>query len=123
MFGGISRLVLLRGRHPHGALPTIERGLQWVLMGGFMRRRRFAGLPLVLPLILVGCTIYIGSNDDETGGPVSQGGDVVSPEEAQQAREAEAWAHTANVVYKGGEVLYSFELPSGDILDFIKRDT
>jgi hypothetical protein len=84
-----------------------------------MRRWRF----LLLPLVLAGCTIYIGPYDDETGGTANQGGDVVSPEEAQQAREAEAWSYIANVVYKGGEVLYSFELPSGDILDFVNRDT
>jgi hypothetical protein len=88
-----------------------------------MRRRRFGGLRLLLPVVLAGCTIYIGPYDDETGGATNQGGDVVSPEEAQQARGAEAWSYTANVVYKGGEVLYSFELPSGDILDFVNRDT
>jgi hypothetical protein len=77
----------------------------------------------LLPLVLAGCTIYLGPYDDDTGGTANQGGDVVSPEEAQQAREAEAWSYTANVVYKGGEVLYSFELPSGDILDFVDRDT
>jgi hypothetical protein len=57
-----------------------------------MRRRRFGGLHLLLPLVLAGCTIYIGPYDDEPGGTANQGGDVVSPEEAQQAREAEAWS-------------------------------
>jgi hypothetical protein len=77
----------------------------------------------LLPLVLAGCTIYLGPYDDDTGGTANQSGDAVSPEEAQQAREAEAWSYTANVVYKGGEILYSFELPSGDILDFVNRDT
>jgi len=77
-----------------------------------MRRRRF----LLLPLVLTGCTIYVGPYDDEPGETANQGGEVVSPEEAQQAREAEAWSYTANVIYKGAEILYSYELPSGDIV-------
>jgi hypothetical protein len=79
-------------------------------------------LALVLAVV-AGCTIYLGPYEDDTGGTANQSGEVVSPEEAQQAREAEAWSYVANVVYKGGEVLYSFELPSGDILDFVNRDT
>lgn len=88
-----------------------------------MRRHRFGRLHLLLPLVLAGCTIYLGPSDDDTGGAADEPGDVVSPEEAQQAREEEAWWHTANVIYKGGEILYSFELSSGDIVDFINRDT
>ena len=84
-----------------------------------MRQRRF----LLLPLVLAGCTIYVGPYDDEPGETANQGGEVVSPEEAQQAREAEAWSYTANVIYKGAEILYSYELPSGDIVDFVNRDT
>jgi hypothetical protein len=77
----------------------------------------------LLPLVLAGCTIYVGPYDDEPGETANQGGEVVSPEEAQQAREAEAWSYTANVIYKGAEILYSYELPSGDIVDFVNRDT
>jgi hypothetical protein len=76
-----------------------------------------------VPAVVAGCTIYLGPYDDDTGGTANQSGEVISPEEAQQARDAEAWSYTANVIYKGGEILYSYELPSGDIVDFINRDT
>jgi hypothetical protein len=44
-------------------------------------------------------------------------------DEAQQARKEETERYTREVVYKGGEILEAFQLPSGDVLDFIKRDT
>jgi hypothetical protein len=55
-------------------------------------------------------------SDPTTTNPERPRTKVVSPEEAQQAREAEAWSYTANVIYKGAEILYSYELPSGDIV-------
>jgi hypothetical protein len=44
-------------------------------------------------------------------------------DEAQQARLEETEWYTRSVIYKGGEILQAVELPSGDVLDFIKRDT
>jgi len=79
------------------------------------------------------CTITIGPYDDaeETGprntsalpAPKDGPADEPLPDAAQQARKEEADWYTANVVYKGGEILQAIQLPSGDILDFIKRDT
>jgi hypothetical protein len=79
------------------------------------------------------CTITIGPYDD-TGGtappktsvlPDPEGGPADEPplEEAQQARLEEAEWYTRTVIYKGGEILHSIQLPSGDVVDFLNRDT
>jgi hypothetical protein len=97
--------------------------------------RRFVFLFLLLALALVGsaCTITIGPYDDADGTgpqntsalPAPKNGPADEPllDAAQQARKEEADWYVANVVYKGGEVLHAIQLPSGDVLDFIKRDT
>jgi hypothetical protein len=90
---------------------------------------------LLLLLTLVGstCTLRIGSYDD-TGGtappktsvlPAPDDGTTDEPplNEAQQARLEEAERYTAQVVYKGAEILHAVQLPSGDVIDFINRDT
>ena len=98
-------------------------------------RRIFAFLLFLFALALVGsaCTITIGPYDD-TGRtappnasvlPDPQGGPADEPplDEAQQARLEETEGYTRTVIYKGGEILYSIQLPSGDVVDFINRDT
>jgi hypothetical protein len=98
-------------------------------------RRVFAFLLFLFALALVGsaCTITIGPYDD-TGGtappktsvpPDPQGGPADEPplDEAQQARLEETEGYTRTVIYKGGEILHSIQLPSGDVVDFLNRDT
>ena len=41
----------------------------------------------------------------------------------QQVRQSAAHKYTADVVYHGGTIVATFQLPSGDIVDFIDRDT
>jgi hypothetical protein len=43
--------------------------------------------------------------------------------EAQQAKKDEVAKYIMEVVYQGGHILGSFQLPSGDVLDFIDRGT
>jgi hypothetical protein len=98
-------------------------------------RRGFAFLLFLLALASVGsaCTITIGPYDDAEGtgprttpalpAPENGPADEAPLDAAQQARKEEADWYTANVIYKGGEILHSVQLPSGDVLDFIKRDT
>jgi hypothetical protein len=98
-------------------------------------RMRWYTLLVLLLLTLVGstCTLRIGSYED-TGGsapkktsvlPAPEDGttDELPLDEAQQARLEEAEWYIATVIYKGGEIVHSVQLPSGDILDFINRDT
>jgi hypothetical protein len=79
------------------------------------------------------CVITIGPYDD-TGGtagaetsvlPAPAGGSVdESPlDEAQKARKEEVERYIAATIYKGGDILHAVELPSGDVLDFMDRDT
>lgn len=90
-------------------------------------------LVLWLTFVSNGCTITIGPYDD-TGEsapskpsvlPAPTGGAADDPplDEAQQARLEETEWYTRSVIYKGGEILQAVQLPSGDILDFINRDT
>lgn len=101
---------------------------------GFIRTRRFTFLPLlVLPLVCNACVIILGPHDDasETGpskpsllpDPIEGPMDEPVLDDAQQARKEEAERYTAEVIYQGGEILTTIQLPSGDILDFINRDT
>ena len=98
-------------------------------------RRIVAFLFILLALASVGsaCTITIGPHDDAEGTappktsvlPDPQDGPADEPplDEAQQARLEETEWYTRNVIYKGGEILHTIQLPSGDVVDFIKRDT
>jgi hypothetical protein len=99
-----------------------------------MRTCRFALLlSLLVALISSACTITIGPYEDTRGTappktsvlPDPQGGSADEPplEEAQQARLEETEWYTRNVIYKGGEILHTIQLPSGDVVDFINRDT
>ena len=99
-----------------------------------MRTRRARVLSLLLLTPVCGaCTITIGPYDD-TGGteprntsvlPAPNGEPVDEPplDKAQQARLEETEWYTRSVIYKGGEILQAVQLPSGDVLDFIRRDT
>jgi hypothetical protein len=57
--------------------------------------------------------------------PDPEGGSADEPslDEAQQTRLEETEWYTRTVVYKGGEILHSIQLPSGDVVDFLNRDT
>jgi hypothetical protein len=97
-------------------------------------RRGFAVLCFLLALALSGsaCTITIGPYDDVEGtgsrntpalpAPKNGSEDETPLDEAQQARKEETERYTRDVIYKGGEILEAVELPSGDVIDFIKRD-
>jgi hypothetical protein len=97
--------------------------------------RGFAFLFFLPALALAGsaCTITIGRYDDTEGTgprntsalPAPKDGPADEPllDAAQRARKEEADRYTATVIYKGGEILHAIQLPSGDVLDFIKRDT
>jgi len=84
-------------------------------------------------LLCSGCIITIGPLDEtaENGDgktsvlpdPGEEPVDGPPLAEAQQARKEEADRYTAEVIYQGGEILATFQLPSGDVLDFINRDT
>jgi hypothetical protein len=103
-------------------------------MGTFLGRG-FADLSSLLALALMGsaCTITIGPYDDTEGSgpqdtyalPAPENGPADEPllDVAQQARKEEADRYIADVIYKRGEILHAIQLPSGDVLDFIKRDT
>lgn len=100
--------------------------------GGIMSRFALLCVLPLLPLACVvcsACTIYIGPYEDNDNSaqqpPEPNDGSAEEPalDEAQQARQAEAERYTVDVIYKGAEILAAFELPSGDILDFIDRDT
>lgn len=84
-------------------------------------------------LVCSGCTIYIGPYDDTRGAapgkpsvlpdPTGEPVDEPTLDEAQQARKEEADRYIAEVIYQGGEIVASVQLPSGDVLDFINRDS
>ncbi len=90
-------------------------------------------IPTAVALLCSGCVITIGPLDETTGNgdgktsvlpdPEEEPVDEPALDEAQQARKEEADRYTADVIYQGAEVLATFQLPSGDILDFINRDT
>lgn len=85
---------------------------------------------LYIALLLVGaagCTFHFGSMADptESAPPLPDPGSGVDPsvEHAQKARQEEVERYIAEVVYQGGTVVYSALLPSGDIVDFVDRNT
>lgn len=106
-------------------------------------RRRVAclGIGLVALLFNVGgCTITFGPLDETNGAsddttpvlpaPRPPGGGTPAPggggpvlDGAQQARKDEVDKYIAEVVYQGGKIRESIQLPSGDVLDFIDRNT
>jgi hypothetical protein len=82
-------------------------------------------------LVCSGCTIYIGPYDDSDRNapgkpsvlPDPSEGPTNEPalDEAQQARKEEAERYVTDVIYQGGTILGTIQLPSGDVVDFIDR--
>lgn len=88
---------------------------------------------LLLVCVGSGCIIRLEVGGEAQGGPsgdepllpdpVGQPGDETVLDAAQQARKEEAERYTAEVIYKGGTILKSVQMPSGEVLDFIDRNT
>lgn len=76
-----------------------------------------------------GCTIRIGplENTGENAPilPDPSGGSSNQPalDAAKQARKEEVERYVLQVVYHGATVLHSVQLPSGDVIDFLDRNT
>ncbi len=80
-----------------------------------------------------GCTIRIDVGGEAKGGPPGAGpllpdpvgdlGDGAILDAAQQGRKEDTERYTAEVIYKGGTIVKSVQLPSGEVLDFIDRNT
>ncbi len=94
---------------------------------------------LVAPL-LSGCVIRIGPLDDQgrngadevfaLPAPRPPRGDTPAPSEdepalddAHQARKAEVDRYIIEVIYHGAKIVDTVQLPSGDVVDFLDRDT
>jgi len=109
-----------------------------------MKRRKIVGYPRISLLALLisvgGCTITIGPLDETKGGsdenppvlpaPKPPGGGTPGPggdgpvlDPTQQTKKDEADHYIAEVIYQGGTILESIQLPSGDVIDFIDRST
>jgi hypothetical protein len=99
-----------------------------------MWTRRFLSLLLLLSTLLcVACTITFGPYEDTDGTappktsylPPTTNGSQDEPllDEAQKVRLEETERYTLEVVYKGGHILQAIQLASGDIVDFVARDT
>lgn len=79
-------------------------------------------VPAIIP-------IHIGtpenSEENKPLPPEPNGSSQAPPalDAAQQARKEEAERYTAEVIYKGGSVLASLPLPSGDWIDLLNRTT
>lgn len=81
----------------------------------------------------LGCTLQLklgeGPPEQETGplpllpDPGDGLEDDISLDAAQQARKEEADRYTAEVIYKGGTIVASLLLPSGEVVDLIDRNT
>lgn len=93
------------------------------------RHKRACVLVFVLIGIGSGCTIRIGPLDETKGGaaglpdPGGGSGDEPALDAAKQARKAEVERYVMQVVYHGGNILHSVQLPSGDVIDFLDRNT
>lgn len=94
---------------------------------------RGGGVAIVCLLACTGCVIELGPGGSSrgTGGaggagdsPTDTGSTEGPPlDRAQQARKEEVDQYILQVVYQGAEVVTSAELPSGDILDFVDRES
>ncbi len=85
---------------------------------------------LACAIMGIACTLKLdlsGNTHREVSSLPTPQGDVETDETplnpAQQARKQEADRYTAEVIYKGGTILASIGLPSGDVLDFVDRST
>ena len=88
-------------------------------------------------LMLTACTITIGPYDGTNDRPDDSEYSLPDPsnddgqstneqpplDDAQQARQSEADKYIAEVVYQGGTIVATLALPSGDVVDFVDRDT
>lgn len=80
-------------------------------------------------VVSAGCTIRLGpmentgENPPLLSEPVEGSQEPPALDAAQQARKEEADRYTAEVIYKGGTVLASLPLPSGDSIDLVDRNT
>ncbi|HVK70999.1 MAG TPA: hypothetical protein VM694_41370 [Polyangium sp.] len=86
---------------------------------------------------LSGCVIRFGPLDEEGNDerptlptPKPPGGGTPAPSEdeparddAAKARQAEVDTYVRDVIYHGATILDAYELPSGDVVDFLDRDT
>jgi hypothetical protein len=83
------------------------------------------------PVFMGGCVITIGPFDEvaESGDgttpvlPDPPGDEPVPLDEAQQARKDEVNRYIAEVIYQGAAITEAIQLPSGDIIDGLDRDT
>ena len=88
---------------------------------------------LLLPLMSSACVIILSPQDDSGGAapprtsvlPDPDEGAVDEPalDEAQRTRKAEAERYVMDVIYQGGSIVETIQLPSGHIVDFIDRGT
>jgi hypothetical protein len=82
-------------------------------------------------LQLSGCVITIGPFDDDASVddktsvlPAPKDGEAPVPlDDAQQARQQEADRYIMDVIYQGATVTQAIQLPSGDIIDGLDRNT
>lgn len=94
-----------------------------------MRARLSAGIWLLgAGLMALGCTLRIGALEGTEETPSVVNSEPGGPDEplldaVQEARKAEADLYTAQVIYKGGTVVASLQMPSGDGIDFVARET
>ena len=96
------------------------------------RQLKYASV-LLLVVAGSGCKIRIEAGAETQGGPPAAAPALPEPvgdpldeaglDAAQQARKEEAEQYTATVIYKGGTIVASVALPSGDVLDFVDRGT
>ena len=88
-------------------------------------------------LMLTACTITIGPYDGTNDRPDDSGYSLPDPsnddgqstneqpplDDAQQARKNEVDKYIRDVVYQGGTIVATLAFPSGDVIDFVDRDT
>jgi hypothetical protein len=91
-------------------------------------------LLIFLIVLLCGCNITISLNDGAIADgktsvlpdpeqPNGNGDEPVPLDEAQQARKQEVDQYIATVIYQGATITQAIQLPSGDIIDGLDRDT
>ena len=85
---------------------------------------------LALLTMATACKIQLELGDDPQSGSPSSTSGLPDPNgqnnglnETQQARKAEVDRYIADVIYKGGTVLMSLPLSSGDVIDLVDRNT
>ena len=74
-------------------------------------------------LFLGGCVIRFGPIDDTGAGGDGASSSTSGTPDAELTRQAEVDEYISEIVYQGGTVTRSIQLPSGDIIDGIDRAT